>query len=171
MTAGTNWLDILEGRATLSGVVPPFAAGSLSVPHLAEVEAQAEQSRQQHYPEAPSRLPAIFAFGDFASVKHASQRYGWSLDTVREFFADPLIDFACADMEFVSTARAAAERGLVVREPHDYWERYWRGDEHPAQIVVDCSNSECRKPPEIWERPYSAAIWEWIVYGQLRLLG
>ena len=85
------------------------------------VEYDAELCRKYHYPQYPSRLSAIFAFGDYETCKEVDRKYDWDLSTVKKFRLniDNLTRVIKVNMEIVSLMRTAYIRGFFDDETKD----------------------------------------------------
>lgn len=72
------------------------------------IEWDAELARRAIVPRAPSRMSAVFAFGDLQSCIAVNQSYGWPLESVRRFeLVDPERSrVARVNMEVISLMRA-----------------------------------------------------------------
>ena len=49
------------------------------------IEYDAEVCRKKYYPKYPSRLSAVFAFGDYETCKNVADKYRWDISTVKKF--------------------------------------------------------------------------------------
>src|SRR6266545_4573533 len=96
-TSGLGGASEEEWQAYLSGALDllPFIVNPNHSPWLSMftastisdwcIENDAEVVRREEFRHEPSRLSATFAFGDEASCRTASTRYGWKLGEVRRF--------------------------------------------------------------------------------------
>lgn len=112
-----------EGRRALdNGEVDPFpfvpnhnmypdlSPFTVSAMNEYRIEYDAEQARRRSFPLKPSRLSAIFAFGDEQACVEASHRYRWPLESVRRFkLKEPNQEARAAkvNMEIISLMRSA----------------------------------------------------------------
>lgn len=147
---GSPWLSFFSG-----GLVAAYA-----------VELDAEVCRRQYFPDLPSRLSAVYAFGDYASCERAATLYGWPLGTVRELrlLDHPLTRLAKVNMEIVSLARYAyAVSMLDPSERQALWRSYWSG-EHDVAMDLPAA------PPGAREVRHSGVLWEYLIDGALELV-
>lgn len=80
-----------------------------------------------HNPTAPSRMSAIYAFGDEATCIEVASRYGWSLETVRRFevAAGTAYRGARVNMEVISLLRTVYPLAMWSPEHLDaIWRHY-----------------------------------------------
>lgn len=129
------------------------------------VEYHAELCRRELFPDRPSRLSALFAFGDRASCERAAQLYRWDLGTVRHFklVPHPLTRVARVNMEIVSLARHAHRVAAVEKHAERaLWEAYWAGR---SEVELELPSPE----PAERRRTKSGVIWEYLVDGVLAL--
>ena len=108
------------------GFMNPFTLSTVASYY---VEADAELVRREVEPLAPSRLSAIYAFGDYQSCLDANVRHGWPLDQVRAFRLRPHEHARVwrANMELVSLAQPAYRGASLLNweEARTYWRNYW----------------------------------------------
>jgi hypothetical protein len=130
------------------------------------VEYGAETVRRRSFPEAPSRLSAVYAFGDRESATQATNRYGWPPGRVREFrlVPLPLTRIARCNMEIVSLARYA--RAISSQDGDTetaLWTAYWSGEGDIAMELpgVPLGTREVRN---------SGVVWEYLIDGALELV-
>lgn len=124
------------------------------------IEYDAEIFREKKFPLYPSRLSAVYAFGDYATFEKISQRYGWSLDTVSQFnlLDHPLNRVVKVNMEHISLARHAF-KVATWSCTDDWWDCYWSGEDKFAVEV----------PTAGFQRQVIEAdvIWEYLIEGAL----
>jgi hypothetical protein len=154
-------LDYLQFTANPGyfGWPSPFAA---EIATDYRVEWDAEVCRRHVDPLLPSRLSAIYAFGDHATCEEVAAKHHWQLGEVARFrlVPDPLNRIARVNMEIVSLARLAYRRGTWTAEKLDEMRRaYWLGGESLAlELPVDGVS---------FERVESGVIWEYLIEGRL----
>ena len=124
------------------------------------VEYDAEVFRKMNYPLYPSRLSALYAFGDIETCRLVSQKHGWPVDTVYQFRLKdwPLTKIAKVNMEYVSLARHAYKVSSMQEHAIDeLWRGYWSGS---GEIVMEL-------PSMGFERKQynSGLIWEYLIEG------
>ncbi len=144
--------------------ISPFAATSGE--GTSRLGVQLERFRQANFRFLPSRLSAVFAFGDMASCLRAAFTHGWDLTTVREFQLQPLPinRVARVNMEMITHARYMEAAGTSIADDRICL-HYWSGSgnfeysrsategrvihEARAQfgstLLTECSN-QSRKP-------------------------
>jgi hypothetical protein len=147
-------LDYLQFDANPNyfGWPTPFGA---SISNDYRVEYDAEVSRRHYNPLLPSRLSAIYAFGDYVSCEQVHAKHGWPLDEVERFRLLPhvLNRVVRVNMEIVSLAREAYRRGAWTTEQLDgFWRTYWFGGGGiSVDLAIDGVNFESVASGEIWE--------------------
>lgn len=125
------------------------------------IEYDAEVFRERHHPLYPSRLSALYAFGDYESCIEVSRKYGWNLDTVEKF---TLIDTSFnrvvkVNMEHVSLARHAYKVSTFTKIER-LWAGYWTGFDN---IVLELpAHGFTRRQYE------SGIIWEYLIEGAVK---
>jgi hypothetical protein len=127
------------------------------------VEYDAEQTRLRCNPILPSRLSAIYAFGDYESCKQVSVKYpGWSLAEVERFRLLPHLSnrVVRVNMEIVSLARVAyRSASWTAAQIEGFWRSYWSGGGSiSVELPVDGVH---------FERCDSGEIWEYLIEGAL----
>jgi hypothetical protein len=68
------------------GFVSPYARTAVTDYML---EYNAEEVRRREFPTCPSRLSAVFAFGDWESCEHVNAKYCWDDSSVQKFHLQP----------------------------------------------------------------------------------
>jgi hypothetical protein len=128
------------------------------------IEYEAERIRRQLYPSVPSRLSAIYAFGDAESCVAVARKYGWDLSTVRRFMPAPTRPMRAVrvNMEVVSLMRTTRRLASWEAEDADaIWSHYWRGD---GDLQIQTPDTETLGATRVWE---SGVTWEWLIEGRL----
>lgn len=122
------------------------------------IEYDAEVFRERHYPFLPSRLSAIYAFGDMASCELVARKYRWPIDTVRKFqlVEHPLNRIAKVNMEHVSLARLAY-RISMIENTDSIWQAYWTGQGNLPMMLPDINFQPKHHDSEV--------IWEYLIEG------
>lgn len=125
------------------------------------VEYNAELARAYKYPAYPSRLSAIFAFGDYETCKEVARKYGWSLSEVREFKLlkkDPFTRVIKVNMEIMSLARLANKSSSIDQQTNNLiYGSYWEGKGNIEMELPDYSGKRGIKS--------SSEIWEYLIEG------
>lgn len=165
----------LDGTANYLPYVPALPDGHIVSPFCMKtiadysIEHDAEYVRRKFFPCLPSRLSAIYAFGDYESCVLCNQKYGsgWKLDTVKEFNLmevpnDPFTRVARVNMEVVSLARYAYHNASLDGPTREaLWKHYWSGGGKFSMELPD-SNYEPKIMPV-------GVIWEYLIEGGLQL--
>ncbi|MCE5226998.1 MAG: hypothetical protein LLG05_14230 [Porphyromonadaceae bacterium] len=130
----------------------------LSVINDYRIEYDAEVYREKHHPLYPSRLSALFAFGDIETCKLVSQKHGWPLDTVYKFRLKewPLTRIAKVNMEHISLARHAYKVSML-QEIDNLWGGYWAGFD---EIILELPSTNFKR-----QQYNSGVIWEYLIEG------
>lgn len=171
-------LYTVEGRQSLdAGEIDPmpFAPNPRADPSLSpfalkamndyRVEWDAELARRAFTPRAPSRMSAVFAFGDRESCEAVNQAYGWPLESVRRF---RLVDadhsrVVRVNMEVVSLMRATYPRAAWAPEDlHHIWRHYWTGGPELTVQTPDPRNAQS------WTNWSCGVVWEYLIEGVVR---
>ncbi len=122
------------------------------------IEHDVEIYREQHYPIYPSRLSAIYAFGDYETCIAIHEKYHWNLSQVQRFrlVEHPLNRMVKVNMEHVSLARYAYKVSML-KDIDQLWQGYWQGFDN---IVLEL-------PTENFQRRNfeSGVIWEYLIEG------
>jgi hypothetical protein len=164
-----------EGRRALDdGQIDPmpFAPNPNADPSLSpfavramndyRIEWDAELCRKAIVPQAPSRMSAVFAFGDVESCVAVNNAYGWGLESVRKFvLVDPEHSrVARVNMEIISLMRATYP--LAAWQPehlHEIWRNYWTGGEELTVETPDLGDGQNWTP---WS---CGVVWEYLIEG------
>lgn len=131
------------------------------------IETDAEMARIAYNPLAPSRLSAIFAFGDEATAQKASIIHGWDINTLRRTKLEPgpLTRVWKANMEIVSLMRNLYPAfSLDPATLQDVWSSNWSGQGNIRIMGPDPANLATRKAYE------SETTWEYLIEGRVRFL-
>jgi len=122
------------------------------------IEYDAETYREKHHPLYPSRLSALYAFGDIKSCQLVSQKYGWSMDAVHRFRIKdwPLTRIAKVNMEHVSLARHAYKVS-AMQDIDRLWGGYWSGFD---EIILELPAINFKR-----QQYGSGVIWEYLIEG------
>jgi hypothetical protein len=139
----------------------PFAVSAMS---SYSVEWNAELGRKAHAPNSPSRMSAIFAFGDLETCLQVHQTYGWPLASVRRFVLapQPAARVARVNMDVVSLMRSVWHRASWdPTHMNEVWRHYWTGGAELTVETPDISNGQS------WVSHTSGVIWEYLIEGVL----
>jgi hypothetical protein len=145
-------------------VYPLLSPFSVSAMTECRVEWDAETARRRHEHMAPSRMSAVYAFGDEDTCREVAARYGWPLDTVRRFQLANEWPYRVirVNMEIVSLLRTVYPLASWQEEHlDDIWRRYWKGDGN-----VDVETPDLHEGQN-WRRWSSGVTWEWLIEGKL----
>lgn len=127
------------------------------------VEYDAEVHRSNHYHLFPSRLSALYAFGDYETCRTVSIKHGWPLEEVRRFrvLDHPLNRVVKVNMERISLARLAYRISMLT-DVSRFWDDYWTG----------CGDLALELPTRGFRRQlcHSGAIWEYLIEGAVQKL-
>ena len=164
LEGNANYLPFISHEKSLP-IISPYC---LSAINDYRVEYDAELCRKQYYPKYPSRLSAIFAFGDYETCKKVERKYrkfGWDLNTVKKFRLniDNFTRVIKVNMEIVSLMRTAYIRGFFDdKTKNDIWKCYWNGT----------GNIDLELPDVESERKIcnSGEIFEYLIEGKLVLI-
>lgn len=154
----------------------PFQPQESDLPNLPEhiltvdtgfrLEYDAESVRREYYPFAPSRISAIYAFGDEEACKHAHDYYAWDVKRVRRarLALDSNIRVWRVNMETVSILREIYGTTQSVGRYSQVWRSYWAGE----------GNLSIRLPKQITHsgrRTVSTrVIWQYLIEGRLEVI-
>lgn len=97
------------------------------------IEYDAERVREKFYPLYPSRLSAVYAFGDYDTCVKVSKKHNWDLGSVRRFklIRDKLTRVIKANMEIVSVTRTMNIQSTSDEETKELlWKNYWMGSSY-----------------------------------------
>lgn len=129
------------------------------------IEWDAEQTRRRHFPQKPSRLSAIYAFGDEQTCVEVNRKHEWPLETVRKFtLVNPEGNARATkvNMEVVSLMRFAYPLAAWSAAKLDnIWAHYWSGNGNISVEAPDLRQGQA------WRRMDSGVIWEWLIEEQV----
>src|SRR5690606_17004585 len=121
--------------------------------------------RKQYYPLYPSRLSALYAFGDYETCELVAKKYGWDIRTVKKFelLPSPLNRVIKANMEIISLERYSVRiSGQTEEDVHQMCELYWKG------IQADITY---QPPPVLKMRDIKIGlVWEYLIEGVLKMV-
>jgi hypothetical protein len=134
-------------------------------------EYNCEIFRKYYFPLFPSRLSAIYAFGDYESCKKAMEMYHnhssydyWNLNSIRKFKLkeNPFNRIVKVNMELVSWERAANRiSSLDHNTEEQIWLAYWNGE----------SNGSFELPTIHGRKKFEVdTLWEYLIEGILELV-
>ncbi len=127
-------------------------------------EYNAEMHRYNNFPHFPSRLSAVYAFGDIETCKKVALKYGWNLNSVRKFklIEHPLNKVVKVNMEIVSLDRYAQRVSFCdLNTTNQIWNSYWRGI---GNIEMELPTINGRQKFE------SDEIWEYLIEGRIEVI-
>lgn len=160
---GANYLPYLPEKPDL----PQIPQHIMSIGTDMRVEYDAENIRLKYFPFAPSRVSALFAFGDEDSCKRANDYFAWDIKRVMRarLSLDPYVRVWRVNMEIVSILRELYATTSAPESFSDLWRSYWAGE----------GNVSVRLPREI-ERGgrrtvTSGVLWQYLVEGRLDIIG
>jgi hypothetical protein len=151
---------------------PSMDGGFLSPYHVSTItdyalEYNAELTRAAKFPDHPSRLSAIFAFGDHQSCVSVAQKHSWSLNEVEEFTlvsGPPFTRVAKVNMEIVSLMRLATRDSMMDANTIDgIWQHYWSGG---GEVTMELPGADFKR-----HVVPSGEIWEYLIEGRLDRIG
>ncbi|HBF36602.1 MAG TPA: hypothetical protein DDW50_04710 [Firmicutes bacterium] len=154
-----------EPRQSELGIVSPYGLRAISD---YAVEYDAEYYRLKYFSLYPSRLSAIYAFGNYESCQLVNQKYpnNWDLNTVKKFKLEntlpSLTRVVKLNMEIVSLARLAYTIFSLNEEIREsIWKSYWSGS----------GNIALELPGANFERTVynSGEIYEYLIEGIVKL--
>jgi len=127
-----------------------------------QLEYDAEITRRELFPFAPSRLSAIFAFDTKETCQQVSDLYKWPIDQVQRVRLLPHEHSRVlrVNMELVSLARLSyrGDGHLPPEHTRALWQSYWSGaDSGSLSVFV---NGAHQMVP-------SGCIWEYLIEGVL----
>ncbi len=127
-------------------------------------EYNCELHRKYNFPTYPSRLSAIYAFGDYDNCIEVSRKYHWDITTVKKFKLEPspFNKVAKVNMEIVSLERYANRvSNLDQNAQNTIWQSYWTGF---GEIQMEL--------PTVNDRQLfnSGLIWEFLIEGRITLV-
>lgn len=128
------------------------------------IEYNCEVHRRYNYPTYPSRLSGCYAFADYESCIHVSEKYGWNIKSVRKFKLIPHKNnrVAKVNMEIISLQRYAESVAMIDQENQiRIWESYWNSFGE-IELELPTLNSGRRNFK-------SGVLWEYLVEGILML--
>jgi len=122
------------------------------------IEYDAESCRMRSFPLFPSRMSAIYAFGNVETCEAVSQKYRWPLDSVHRFrLKESLLNRVVrVNMEHVSLARHAY-RVSMLEDIEKIWTHYWEGG---GDMPMELPGRGFKR-----ERYKSGVIWEFLIEG------
>jgi hypothetical protein len=127
------------------------------------IEYDAEYERVRINPRYPSRLSAIYAFGDYASCELVAQKYKWPLNEVRRFYVEPspLTRVVKVNMEIASLMRYAYKVSMM-QNISEAWQAYWAGAGNVDAVLPTIGFKK--------QTSSSGVIWEYLIDGAMRPL-
>jgi hypothetical protein len=132
-------------------------------------EYNCEIFRKTYFSLFPSRLSAIYAFGDYESCKkaiemhHKSYDY-WNIDSIKKFKLEdnPFNRVVKVNMEIVSWERTANRISSLDQNTQKLiWSTYWSGKTGDAFDLPLINNREIFK---------IETLWEYLIEGRIKLV-
>ncbi len=160
LEGNVDYLPFIPHKKELK-IISPYC---LSAINEYWVEYDAELCRKRYYPKYPSRLYAIFAFGDYETCEKVRRIYDWNLSTVKKFRLeiDNFTRVIKVNMEIVSLMRTAYKHGFFDNKTkNDIWKNYWDGT---GDIDLELPVGSERKIRS------SGVIFEYLIEGKLVLI-
>ncbi len=159
LSGEATYLPYILGKPSVDFVSPYL----LTAIQKYRIEYDAEICRYSKYSTLPSRMSAVFAFGDINSCEMAAQRYGWDIGSVNKFrlLEHDLNRIARVNMEIVSLASLVYRHSsLDQMEIQKYWTAYWSGVD-VMEMEIPGAEFGSRK------RVRCDVIWEYLIEGAL----
>lgn len=128
------------------------------------IEWEAERVRRVVAPQAPSRLSALYAFGDERTCGEVAAKYGWDLSSVRRFKINTAFEWRAirVNMEVASLMRSLFPRASwQTEDANRIWSHYWSGGE---DLPLDIPSTKVLGQRETF---HSGVVWEWLIEGQV----
>lgn len=129
------------------------------------VEYCLEIARKKDFKKYPSRLSAIYAFGDYESCIKVSQKYGWKLDSVRKFRliqnsgCEKYYKIGRFNMEIVSLLRGVTIECFPTEDQEKIYKQYWEGSQNVSVIIPNIDNQKYKAE--------SGMLYEYLIEGIL----
>lgn len=123
-------------------------------------EYNVELSRKYNFPLYPSRLSAIYAFGDYNSCLEVNRKYRWDLSSVKRFKIKslPHVRVAKVNMEIISLERYASRISMLDQMTCEHiWMHYWTAQ---GNLQMELPTIDSKR--EIYN---SGIIWEYLIEG------
>ena len=160
-----NTIDYLPFIPNPSPDVKILSIFNVGITSEYRTEYNAELSRKYNFPNYPSRLSAVYAFGDKETCRIVSNKYHWDINTVRRFRLNPnpLNKVVKVNMEIVSLERHANSISMMNADTiNNIWQSYWTGF---GNIVMELPIANGGR-----KEFHSEVIWEYLIEGQLILI-
>lgn len=141
----------------------PFAASMWQGDYRYPAEYDAETVRLREFPIAPSRLSAVYAFGNLETCEDVSNRFGWTIDQVERVRIRAWDGTRVwrTNMQIASLMHKIAEQGNAIEAHYreELWRRYWRGEGNLALEVRDTGGNRVTLSVD--------TIWEYLIEGMV----
>jgi hypothetical protein len=132
-------------------------------------EYNCEICRKQYFPFYPSRLSAIYAFGDYETCEKAAEMYhgkinNWNLDNVKKFKLEDnsFTRIVKVNMELISWERTANKISSLNQSTEtQIWQAYWNGE---GNGIFELPTINGRQRFEV------DTIWEYLIEGRITLV-
>lgn len=164
LDGSASYLPFLPAK-TDCNVLSPYCVTAIN---NYRVEYDAEICRKAYFPKYPSRLSAIFAFGDKETCHKVVDKYGeeWrDIKTVKKFrlIETPLTRVVKVNMEIISLARDAYRISYSDQNVLDtIWRQYWSGG---GNMRLELPNANFRRGVK-----ESGEIYEYLIEGVMELV-
>lgn len=137
----------------------------LSVDTGFRVEYDAETVRREYYPFAPSRVSALFAFGDVETCKRAHDFYAWDIKRVvtASLRLDKNVRIWRVNMEIISILREVYAATRSVGRYTDAWRSYWAGEGNITIHLPRGITHSGRKSIS------TGVMWQYLIEGRLEV--
>jgi len=126
-------------------------------------EYNCEIFRKHYFPLFPSRLSAIYAFGDYESCERATKMYHWNINNLKKFKLEdnPFNRVVKVNMEIVSWERTANRiSSLDHNMEEQIWLAYWNGE---SGGIFELPTIYGRDRFEV------KTLWEYLIEGRIKL--
>jgi hypothetical protein len=129
-----------------------------------QTEYNCELYRRYNYSKFPSRLSAIYAFGDYDTCLAVAEKHKWNINTVRKFKLEPspLNRVVKVNMGIISLLRTANRVSMIDQNTqNNIWNSYWNAY---GNLPMELPTINGRKEFN------SDIIWEYLIEGRLTLI-
>lgn len=156
-----NYLPYLPQESDL----PSVPTHILSTDTGFRAEYDAENVRREYYPFAPSRVSALYAFGDEETCKRAHDYYAWDIKRVvtARLRLGKDVRIWRVNMEIISILREAYATTQAVGHYDDAWRSYWTGEGNIAIRLPRGITHSGRKSVN------TGIMWQYLIEGRLEV--
>lgn len=158
-----NYLPYLSQESDL----PTVPEHVLSVDTGFRVEYDAEATRREFFPFAPSRVSALFAFGDEETCKRAHDYFAWDIKHVvrAKLQRGENVRVWRVNMEIISILREVYAATRSVGRYSETWKSYWAGEGNITIRLPHGLTHSGRKSVN------TGIMWQYLIEGRLTVLG